>query len=341
MSAVQELASHVGVESACMAMGIKRATFYRRKRPVVLAQAAASCRPRPPLALADEERQAILTVLHSERFVDRAPATIYAKLLDDGVHLCSVRTMYRILAEADEIRERRNQRRHPQYTKPELVATGPKQVWSWDITKLKGPDKGTFFHLYVILDIYSRYVTGWMVASVETGELAMQFIANTCEKQGVGAGHLTIHSDRGTSMKSKSVADLLSDLGVIKSHGRPKVSDDNPYSEAQFKTLKYCPEFPERFGSIEDAQGFCRAFFRWYNSEHLHSGIAMLTPESVHYGEAEAILSKRRETLQQAARAQPRRFKGKTPEPASLPKAVWINPPPQPKDHENHALEKN
>ncbi|HIJ85169.1 MAG TPA: transposase family protein, partial [Magnetococcales bacterium] len=211
--------------------------------------------------------------------------------------------------------------------KPELVATGPNQVWTWDITKLKGHVRGTFFHLYVILDIFSRYVTGWMVAAVESGELAKKLIADSCEKQAVGSGQLTVHSDRGASMKSKLVADLLSDLGVIKSHGRPKVSDDNPFSEAQFKTLKYHPVFPERFGSIEDAQQFCRTFFKWYNTIHLHSGIAMLTPESVHYGEAAKILEKRRQTLNEAAKQHPNRFKNKLPALGELPLEVWINPP--------------
>ena len=193
--------------------------------------------------------------------------------------------MHRILAENGELRERRNQLRHPQYKKPELLATGPNQVWTWDITKLLGPAKWTYFHLYVILDIFSRYVVGWMVAPRETAELAKRLIADTCQKQGIIAGTLTIHADRGTSMTSKPVALLMADLGVTKTHSRPHVSDDNPYSESQFKTLKYRPEFPERFGSIEDSRAFGQTFFPWYNQEHHHSGIALLTPEMLHYGE--------------------------------------------------------
>jgi putative transposase len=327
MMVAQELSARVGIETACETLGINRATFYRHRKPAALSLAVMNCRPRPPLSLMDSERQTVLGVLRSERFADQSPKTTYNILLDEGIHLCSVRTMYRILAEEDEVRERRRQLRHPQYKKPELVATAPNQVWSWDITKLKGPIKGTFFHLYVILDIFSRYVTGWMVAEVESGELAKRFIADACSKQGIASGKLTVHSDRGTSMKSKLVTDLLCDLGVTKSHGRPKVSDDNPFSEAQFKTLKYHPVFPDRFGSIEDAQGFCRAFFRWYNNEHLHSGIAMLTPAAVHYGEADKILEKREHILAIAAERHPSRFKGKLPALDKLPTAVWINPP--------------
>ena len=327
MNEVQELSAHVGVELACSALGVNRASFYRHQKPKVIPLEAANAKQASPLELSDKEWHNILSLLHSDRFVDQSPAVIYATLLDEGVHLCSVRTMYRILAKEGEVRERRNQLRHPHYVKPELVARGSNQVWTWDITKLKGHIRGTFFHLYVIIDIFSRYVTGWMVAAVESGELAKKFIADSCEKQAVGPGQLTVHSDRGASMKSKLVADLLSDLGVIKSHGRPKVSDDNPFSEAQFKTLKYHPVFPERFGSIEDAQQFCRTFFKWYNTIHLHSGIAMLTPESVHYGEAAKILAKRRQTLNEAAKLHPNRFKNKPPALDELPLEVWINPP--------------
>jgi len=327
MNAARELSSHIGVKAACDAMGIDRTTFYRRQAPKVFAQPAIVSRPKPPLTLADEERNNVLEVLVSERFVDKAPAEIYAILLDEGVYLCSVRTMYRVLDEEYGVKERRNQRKHPNYSKPELVATGPNQVWSWDITKLKGSEKGTYYHLYVMLDIYSRYVVGWMVATVESGELAKHLIAESLEKQGILPGSLTIHADRGTSMKSKLVTQLMVDMGVTKSHSRPKVSDDNPYSEAQFKTLKYHPEFPDRFGSIEDASDFCRFFMTWYNTEHRHSGIVMLTPESVHYGKAEQILEKRREVLEAAAQKHPLRFKGRKPDPGKLPDKVWINPP--------------
>jgi putative transposase len=327
MNAVRELSKQVGVEAACMALGINRITFYRKQKPKILAQSVIISRPKPPLELDDEERDSVLKLIDSERFMDQSPATIHSILLDEGVYLCSVRTMYRILAQEMEVKERRNQRRHPCYVKPELVATGPNQVWSWDITKLKGNVKGTFYHLYVILDIFSRYVVGWMVATVESGELATRLIAASLEKQDIIPGKLTIHSDRGTSMKSKPVTQLMSDLGVVKSHSRPKVSDDNPFSEAQFKTLKYHPEFPARFGSLEDARVFCRDFFTWYNTEHRHSGIVMLTPESVHYGKAAQILEKRRKVLEEAAKKYPHRFKGRKPNPGALPKEVWINPP--------------
>lgn len=329
MTAAAELAPCVGVRSACSALGVSRASFYRQKGGSTLSKAARIARPRPPLSLLSEERRTVLDMLHSERFIDQSPQEIYAILLDEGVYHCSVRTMYRILAQEKEVRERRNQRRHPEYTKPELLATAANQVWSWDITKLKGPEKGTFYHLYVILDIYSRYTVGWMIAAVESGELAKRLIDETFKKQGVVSDHLTIHSDRGASMKSELVSDLLIKLGVVKSHSRPKVSDDNPFSESQFKTLKYQPEFPQRFGSIEDAQIFCRSFFHWYNREHRHSGIAMLTPETLHYGMAEQIIKVRSETLTAAYEANPNRFKGKLPVPKSPPKEVWINKPKQ------------
>lgn len=337
MNAVSSLALQVGVKPACTALNISRASYYRRQRSILsLSGVVNATRPKPPLTLQDSERQKVLDMLHSERFMDKAPPVVYTSLLDEGVYLCSVRTMYRILAQENEVRERRNQRRHPQYAKPELVATKGNQVWSWDITKLKGPEKGTFYHLYVILDIYSRYIVGWMVAAVESGELAKQLIEETTIKQGVISDQLTIHSDRGTSMKSKLVSDLLLDLGIVKSHGRPKVSDDNPFSESQFKTLKYRPEFPQRFGSIEDARAFCRLFFTWYNAEHLHSGIAMLTPETVHYGQADQIIKRRSETLAEAFKANPKRFKGKLPVAKNPPKEVWIN---QPKQTCNDSLE--
>jgi putative transposase len=235
--------------------------------------------------------------------------------------------MHRILTENGELKERRNQLRHPQYTKPELLATGPNQVWSWDITKLLGPAKWTYFHLYVILDIFSRNVVGWMVAPRETAELAKRLIAATCEKQGITAGSLTIHADRGTSMTSKPVALMLADLGVTKTHSRPHVSDDNPYSESQFKTLKYRPEFPNRFGSIEDARAFCQRFFPWYNHEHHHSGIALLTPDMLHYGMASQIIEQRQNVLDQAYARNPERFTHARPVHPPQPTAAWINPP--------------
>jgi putative transposase len=242
--------------------------------------------------------------------------------------------MYRILDEQGEVKERRNQLRHPAYQKPELLATGPNQVWSWDITKLLGPAKWSYFYLYVILDIFSRCVVGWMVARRESAALAEKLIQETCQKQGIQPGQLTLHADRGTSMKSKPVALLLSDLGVTKTHSRPYTSEDNPYSEAQFKTLKYRPDFPERFGSPEDARGFCQTFFTWYNKEHHHSGIALLTPEVVHYGQAEAVFKIREKTLIAAYEAHPERFVKKVPAPPMLPEAAWINPPKPAKSEE-------
>jgi putative transposase len=284
-------------------------------------------RPKSARALDVAERQKVLNHLHSERFCDKAPAEVFATLLDEGVYLCSIRTMHRILAENGELKERRNQLRHPQYKKPELLATGPNQVWSWDITKLLGPAKWTYFHLYVILDIFSRYVVGWMVAPRETAELAKRLIDDTCQKQGIVAGTLTIHADRGTSMTSKPVALLMADLGVTKTHSRPHVSDDNPYSESQFKTLKYRPEFPERFGSIEDARAFGQKFFGWYNHEHHHSGIALLTPEMVHYGMAGEVIEQRQQVLDAAYARNPERFPHARPKHPPQPTAVWINPP--------------
>lgn len=323
MNAVQEVAPEVGLAAACEAFAVPRASYYRSQLP----PRPLEPRPSPPRALSAEERQDVLDTLHSERFVDKAPAEVWATLLDERNYLCSIRTMYRILDDAKEVRERRNQLRHPKYTKPELLAEAPNQVWSWDITKLLGPAKWTYFYLYVILDIFSRYVVGWMVADGESASLASELITQTCAKQGIEPGQLTIHADRGSSMKSKTVALLLSDLGVTKTHSRPHVSDDNPFSESQFRTLKYRPDFPQRFGSIVDARGFCRPFFDWYNTEHRHSGIALMTPEAVHYGRAEALQAERQRILAAAYHAHPERFVGRPPVPPALPAAVWINPP--------------
>jgi putative transposase len=323
MSAALELGDSVGKAAACRALGVPRATLYRRMQP----SAPARVRPTPERALDAAERQVVLDHLHSERFRDKAPAEVYATLLDENIYLCSIRTMHRILAENGELKERRNQLRHPQYKKPELLATGPKQVWSWDITKLLGPVKWTYFHLYVILDIFSRNVVGWMVAERETAELAKRLIAETCAKQGIEPGTLTIHADRGTSMTSKPVALMLADLGVTKTHSRPHVSDDNPYSESQFKTLKYRPEFPERFGSAQDARAFCQVFFPWYNHEHHHSGIALLTPDMLHYGMAEEVIEQRQQVLDAAYARNPERFTHARPKHPPQPTAVWINPP--------------
>lgn len=327
MLATESLASEVRIKKACEALGIPRASYYyfcknrdgQKKRAPI----------RPPLALSPQEEQRVLDTLHTERFCDKAPRQVYAALLDEGTYLCSVRTMYRILEKHNEVRERRNQLCHPVYQKPELLATEPKQVWSWDITKLKGPAKWTYFYLYVILDIFSRYVVGWMVAHREQSALALRLIADSCKKQTIKPEQLVIHADRGSSMKSKPVAFLLSDLGITKSHSRPYVSNDNPYSESQFKTLKYRPDFPGNFGSIEDARVFCKNFFTWYNTEHYHSGIGLHTPEAVHYGHTGQIMKERSRVLSIAGKKHPERFKGKTPQPPRLPLAAWINKPKQ------------
>lgn len=322
MQAIESLSAQVGVQSACTALQMHRTTYYRRLRPSV-----AMAGSRSPLKLADTEYQVIQDLLRSPRFVDQAPASIVANLLDEGRYLCSERTMYRILADHGELRERRRGHRQTSYAKPELLATGPNQLWSWDITKLKGPQTWTYYHLYVILDIFSRYVVGWMIADRESSMLAKKLIQETCDQQKIVPDQLTLHADRGASMKSKVVANLLADLGVTKTHSRPHTSDDNPYSEAQFKTLKYRPEFPQRFDSMDQARSHCQQFFTWYNQQHKHSGIAMLTPETVHYGHANQVLEQRRQTLQQAFNEHPERFKGKLPKLADLPESVWINKP--------------
>jgi putative transposase len=327
MTAAEQLGKTVGVKRACHSLGVPRATLYRHRARAAPPAVAASSHPPPPLKLDEAERQAVLDLLHCERFMDASPHSVYATLLEEGRYLCSVRTMYRLLAQAGETRERRNQLVHPRYTKPELLATAPNQLWSWDITKLKGPAKWTYFYLYVILDVFSRYVVGWMVATRESAVLAEKLIRETCTKQGIARGQLTVHADRGSSMKSKAVALMLADLGVTKTHSRPHVSNDNPFSEAQFKTLKYRPEFPRRFGSVEDARTHCRGFFRWYNTEHRHSGIAFMRPEDVHYGRAAQINEIRAQALNNAFEANPARFKGRCPKPGQPPEAVWINPP--------------
>ena len=325
MIATEELAAATGTAAACEALGLPRASLYRHRQPRPARPRAP--RPKQERALAVTERATVLDVLNSERFADQAPAEIHATLLDEGTYHCSVRTMHRILAENNQVRERRNLLRHPAYAKPELLATGPKQVWSWDITKLRGPGKWNYFQLYVIIDIFSRYVVGWIVATVESATLAEKFIADTYTKEKIVPGTLTLHADRGPSMKSKPVEFLLADLGVAKTHSRPHVSDDNPFSEAQFKTLKYRHDFPDRFGSIEHAREHCQEFFPWYNKEHHHSGIAMLTPHDVHHGHAEQILEQRRVVLAAAYAAHPERFPRGVPTPLQLPHAVWINPP--------------
>ena len=328
MNTAVTLGADVGIKQACESLNVSRATLYRHIEKDASAEEMPVKRPMPPLALNESEKQTVLDVLHSERFRDSAPRQVYASLIDEGRYLCSVRTMYRFLTEAHgDVKERRRHVKRLAYAKPELLATGPNQVWSWDITKLKGPVKWNYFHLYVIMDIFSRYVVGWMIAHREQDSLAKRLIEESCAKQRISSGQLTVHADRGASMKSKVVAHLLADLGVTKTHGRPRVSNDNPYSEAQFKTLKYCPQFPDRFGSIQDARAFCQDFLNWYNKEHHHTGIALMTPEQVHYGLSEQIYRQRSAVLEAAFRENPSRFKNNKPVPQKVPKAVWINPP--------------
>lgn len=322
MATVQEVGPTWGVAPTCAALGLSRETYYRHQRSPVSRGRRAS-----PRALPDGERHAVLAVLHEPRFADVAPPQIYARLLDEGRYLCSLRTMYRILDAHQEVRERRDQLRHPVYQKPELLATGPNQVWSWDITKLLGPTKWSYFYLYVILDIFSRYVVGWMVALKESHALAATLIETTCGRQGIAPGQLTLHADRGSSMTSKTVAFLLADLGVTKTHGRPHVSDDNPFSEAHFKTLKYRPDFPERFGSLAHARAHSQDFFPWYNTEHYHAGLGLLTPHTVHHGLAGQYVEARAAVLAAAFAAHPERFPRGVPRPPQQPTAVWINPP--------------
>jgi putative transposase len=334
MATVKDVGPRLGVAPTCAALGVSTASYYRRCQPQPIAVAS---RPSPPRTLPAAERTAVLDLLHAPRFVDLAPAQVYAGLLDEGRYVCSERTMYRILEAHQEVRERRDQLRHPSYAAPQLLATAPNQLWSWDITKLLGPAKWTYFYLYVILDVFSRYVVGWMVAHHESARLAEKLIREICARQGIVPGQLTIHADRGSSMTSKPVALLLSDLGVIKSHSRPYVSDDNPFSEAQFKTLKYRPDFPDRFGSIQHARSFCQVFFPWYNAEHHHSGIGLLTPHDVHYGLADQRVANRARVLATAYAAHPERFVGGLPQPPARPTEVWINPPkPLPTDRGEH-----
>jgi putative transposase len=381
MDTVIQHAPVVGIVALCGALGIARATLYRRKgiaseepasstvelggrssvvvcdqgtegaiappgdalsehivdaarkeTALVVAAPAATVmvKRRSPRALSDEERAKVVAMLDEERFRDLAPAEVYATLLDEGIYVCSERTMYRILDEHRQVRERRNQLRHPAYVKPELMACKPRQLWTWDITKLKTFVKSQYLHLYVILDVFSRYVVGWLVADRESGELAKALIAETCERQGIAPGDLTFHADNGPAMIAQPVAFLLASLGVTKSHSRPHVSDDNPFSEAQFKTLKYRPDFPERFASLEHARAFLRDFFCWYNTRHHHDALALLTPHDVHHGLVAERLAHRARVLDAAYASHPERFVRRAPTPALLPEAVWINPPKAP-----------
>ena len=323
MRAVAEQGVKLGVATLCAALSLPRATYYRRRKPA----RAAHPKRRQARALSDLERAEVVAVMHEPRFVDLAPAEVYATLLDEGRYLCSERTMYRVLAANKEVRERRDQLVHPPRKPPEILATMPNQVWSWDITKLLGPRKWTYFHLYVIIDVFSRYVVGWMVAHRESAALAEKLISETSERQKIPRNQLTLHADNGSSMTSKPVAFLLSDLGITKTHSRPHVSNDNPYSEAHFKTLKYRPDFPDRFGSIEDARKFCADFFYWYNNLHHHSGICLLKPVDLHTGLATMRLDARNIVLAHAYERQRRRFPNGPPSAGKAPEEVWINKP--------------
>ena len=320
---VEELVPVVGRRRACAALGRSRASHYRAKKPPLYGPPAPRHSHR---ALAPAEADAIVGTLNEERFCDKAPTQVWATLLDEGTYLASVSTMYRLLRERAQVRERRAQARRPASVKPELVAKRPNEVWSWDITKLAGPYKWTWFQLYTILDIYSRYVVGWLVASKESATLAEQLIADAIYRHGVEAGRLTLHADRGSSMTSRTVSQLLADLGVLQSHSRPHQSNDNPYSESQFKTLKYSPNFPKRFNNIAAARSFCDDFFGYYNHEHRHSGIGLHTPADVHYGMAEAVREKRQGVLDAAYDAMPHRFR-RPPTAPRIPTVAWINRP--------------
>ena len=322
--AVDGLAEHVGTAAACALLGRSRASHYRAKNPPP--PRPRTPRPAPANKLSAAERAHVLAVLTSQRFADKSVAQVWATLLDEGTYLCSMSTMHRILREHDMAGERRRQASHPPRTRPELVATAPGQVWSWDITKLKGPERGVYYDLYVVLDIFSRFVVGWTIAAREDAEIAKNLLEHAMGIHGVPEA---IHADRGTSMTSKPVAQLLVDLGVARSHSRPHVSNDNPYSEAAFKTLKYAPVFPERFGSLADAGAFAEQFFAYYNHEHRHCGIGLHTPASVHFGTAGQVRAQRQATLVAAYAARPERFGHRRPQAPKLPEAAWINQPSQ------------
>jgi putative transposase len=323
MTIVEQLGQQIGLAAACRHLNVPRSSLYRGRQPKAEPQPP----PSPGRALSPDERAEVRAVLNSERFQDSPPRQVYATLLDEEQYLCHWRTMYRILDEYQEVGERRDQRQQANSQKPELVATAPNQVWSWDITHLKGPVKWCYFYLYVILDIFSRYVVGWLVAEQEAAELAHRLIAETCAKQGIAPEQLTLHSDRGSPMTSKLVSQLLIDLGIIKSHSRPRFADDNPYSEAQFKTLKYRPDYPDRFQDLSHARQWGQSVFSWYNHDHYHSALALLTPASVHYGQVDLILAQRQQVLQAAYLAHPERFVKGLPVVPAPPKEVWINQP--------------
>ena len=324
MKLVDDCPGVLSIGEACASVALPRATYYRARSATGTHVGHRSHR-----RVTDDERQQVLETLISKRFRDQSVRQVWAQLLDEGTYLCSVRTMYRVLEENQAVRERRNQLRHPEYQRPELLATGPNQLWSWDITKLKGPRKWSYFYLYVIMDVYSRKVVGWLLADRESSTLAVELIRQSCQREGIRRDELTVHADRGSSMRSKPVAFLLADLGVTKTHSRPYTSTDNPYSEAQFKTLKYQPDFPERFGSIQDARAFLVRFFDWYNHLHRHSGIGLVTPAQRHSGEDKIVYQERQTVLAAFYQQHPERFVRGIPVPPELPGDVWINRPDQ------------
>lgn len=325
---VKTLAQQVGTNDACALLAYPRSSYYRQQRPSVPQHRVENGFQTPsPRALSAAEQEKVRQTLNSDRFVDCSPRQVYGTLLDEAEYLCSVSTMYRILRANDEVRERRHQKRHPTYTKPELVATRPNQVWTWDITKLRGPVTHTYYYLYTILDIFSRYVVGYMIAERELASLAKQLVADSCASQGITPDQLILHADRGSAMTSKTLALLLADLGVGKSHSRPYVSNDNPYSEAQFKTMKYRPDYPRQFGSLVDARAWGHPFFTWYNTQHRHTGLGLMTPATIHYGLADDLTVKRQRLLAAVYAQHPERFVKGLPTPPQLPEAVWINPP--------------
>lgn len=323
------MAATQGVVAACAQLGVPRSSLYRLRQAATDTPVATAPRPPPPRALSAEEKEAVHLLLNSEPYQDQAPREVYAALLDSGCYLCSWRTMYRVLAANGAVQERRNQLRHPTYVRPELLATGPNQLWTWDITKLRGPVKGRYYYLYVIIDVFSRYVVGWLIAEQETASLAQELIAQSYVSQGVRPEQLTIHADNGSAMQAKSVTQLMADLGVTKSHSRPYVPDDNPFSEAQFKTLKYNPAFPGRFASLAVARQWGESFFTWYNQAHHHTGIGLFTPATVHAGQTPAVQAQRQAAMQAAYAAHPERFVNGAPVLPPLPAAVWLNPPRQ------------
>lgn len=332
---MDELTPIIGRKRACAVLGRSRATHYRHRRGPRFGPPAP--RPKPPRALGADEAEAVVEVLNSERYCDKAPAQVWASLLDEGTYLASVSTMYRLLRERHQVKERRAQARRPPLVKPELMAAAPNEVWSWDITKLAGPHKWTWFQLYTIIDVYSRYVVGWLVAPNESAKLAEGLIADAIYRHEVPDNQLTLHADRGSSMTSRTVSQLLADLGVLQSHSRPHQSNDNPYSESQFKTMKYSPTFPKRFANIAATRTFCAEFFEYYNSEHHHSGIGLHTPADVHFGLADVVREKRQGVLDAAYVAMPQRFR-QPPQAPRIPQVAWINRPDEEEGVQSEAI---